>query len=313
MLNFEGQVAIVTGAGRGIGRATALALGRRGARVLVNDYGGGFDTITPGSRDVAQAVVDEIVAAGGQAAADATSVGTGESARAIVDAAVKAFGRVDILVNNAGGSRPFHDVDADSDEAVEGVLRTNLIGSMMMMRRVWPVMRAQKYGRIVNTSSNTVLGQPGMLAYVAAKGGIIGLSGTGAIEGRALGIHVNTLFPQAYTRSVDETAPPGSMEWFKPHTPELVAEGVAFLCSRECHASGELFRVGGGRFSRYGLYGNKGFADAVLTAEMVAARFEEGRDMADAEIISDAAYDMMRFNSDLAHNWQDDIAPGGKA
>ncbi|MBS0477389.1 MAG: SDR family NAD(P)-dependent oxidoreductase, partial [Proteobacteria bacterium] len=94
MLNFEGQVAIVTGAGRGIGRATALALGKRGAKVLVNDYGGGFDTITPGSRDVAQAVVDEIVAAGGAAAADASSVGTGGSAGAIVDAALKAFGRV---------------------------------------------------------------------------------------------------------------------------------------------------------------------------------------------------------------------------
>jgi len=312
MLNFEGQVAIVTGAGRGIGRATALALGRRGAKVLVNDYGGGFDTITPGSRDVAQSVVDEIVAAGGEAAADASSVGTGESAQAIVDAAVKAFGRVDILVNNAGGSRPFHDLDQDSDEAVEGVLRTNLIGSMMMLRRVWPVMRAQKYGRIVNTSSNTVLGQQGMLAYVAAKGGIIGISGTAAIEGRPLGILVNTLFPQAYTRSVDETAPPGSMDWFKPHTPELVAEGVAYLCSRECSASGELFRIGGGRFSRYGLYGNEGFADAGLTAEMVAERVEEGRDMSNAEIIPDAAYDMMRFNKALAADWQDDITPGQK-
>lgn len=305
MLDFQGQVAIVTGAGRGIGRATALALGRRGAKVLVNDYGGGFDTITPGSRDVAQSVVDEIVAAGGEAAADATSVGTGDSARAIVDAAVKAFGRVDILVNNAGGSRPFHDLDQDSDEAVEGVLRTNLIGSMMLMRRVWPIMRAQQYGRIVNTSSNTMLGQQGMLAYVSAKGGIIGMSGTAAIEGRPLGIHVNTLFPQAYTRSVEEAAPPGSMEWFRPHTPELVAEGVVYLCSRECQASGELFRIGGGRFSRYGIYGNTGFADAALTAEMVAARVEEGRDMRDAEIVPDASYDMMRFDKSLARDWQD--------
>ncbi|MDE2411594.1 MAG: SDR family NAD(P)-dependent oxidoreductase [Sphingomonadales bacterium] len=312
MLNFEGQVAIVTGAGRGIGRATALALGKRGAKVLVNDYGGGFDTITPGSRDVAQAVVDEIVAAGGAAAADASSVGTGGSAGAIVDAALKAFGRVDILVNNAGGSRPFHDLDQDSDEAIEGVLRSNLIGSMMLMRRVWPVMRAQNYGRIVNTSSNTVLGQPGMLAYVAAKGGIIGISGAAALEGRPLGIHVNTVFPQAYTRSVDETAPPGSMEWFRPHTPELVAEGIAYLCSRDCTASGELFRIGGGRFSRYGIYGNQGFAEAALTAEMVATRVDEGRDMASAEIIPDAAYDMMRFNTELARDWQDDIAPGQK-
>lgn len=175
MLNFEGQVAIVTGAGRGIGRATALALAKRGAKVLVNDYGGKFDTMTPGSRDVAQSVVDEIIEAGGEAAADASSVGTGESAQAIVDAAVKAFGRVDILVNNAGGSRPWHNIDEDLDDAIEGVVRSNLLGSMMLMRRVWPLMRAQNYGRIVNISSNTVLGMQGVLAYVPQKAASSGL------------------------------------------------------------------------------------------------------------------------------------------
>jgi NAD(P)-dependent dehydrogenase (short-subunit alcohol dehydrogenase family) len=304
MLDFEGQAAIVTGAGRGIGRAVALALAKRGAKVLVNDYGGGFDTLTPGARDVAQSVVDEIVAAGGTAAPDTTSVGTGETARAIVEAAVKAFGRVDILVNNAGGSRPFHKVDEDADEIVEGVIRSNLIGSLMLMRRVWPLMRAQGYGRIVNTSSNTVLGQEGMLAYVAGKGGIIGMSGAAAIEGRPLGILVNTVFPQAYTRSVEETAQAGSMEWFKPFTTELVAEGVAYLCSRDCTASGELFRIGGGRFSRFGIYGNKGVQRAGLTAEIVAERFEEGRDMNDAELVRDATHDMMRFDSSLIPDWQ---------
>ncbi|WP_272873984.1 SDR family NAD(P)-dependent oxidoreductase [Mycobacteroides abscessus] len=307
MLSFAGQVAIVTGSGRGIGRATALALGKRGAKVLVNDYGGGFDTLTPGTNEVAQSVVDEIVAAGGEAVADGTAVGTGESARVIVESAMKAFGRVDILVNNAGGSRPFHNVDEDADENLEGVIRSNLIGSLMLMRRVWPIMRDQNYGRIVNTSSNTVLGQQGMLAYVAAKGGIIGISGSAAIEGGPLGILVNTIFPQAYTRSVDDTAEPGTMDWFKSHTPELVAEGVAFLCSRECNVSGELFRIGGGRFSRYGIYGNKGVADADLTAEFVAERFDQSRDMADAEIVPDAAYDMARFNSALASDWQSEL------
>lgn len=307
MLSFEGQVAIVTGSGRGIGRATARALGKRGAKVLVNDYGGGFDTLTPGTKEVAQSVADEIVAAGGEAVADGTAVGTGDSARAIVGAAMDAFGRVDILVNNAGGSRPFHNVDEDADENVEGVIRSNLIGSLMMMRRVWPVMRGQNYGRIINTSSNTVLGQQGMLAYVAAKGGVIGFSGTAAIEGRPLGILVNTVFPQAYTRSVDDTAEPGTMDWFKPHTPELVAEGVVYLCSRECTASGELFRIGGGRFGRYGIYGNKGVENANLTAEFVAEHFADCRDMSDVEIVPDAAYDMARFNTDLAADWQGDL------
>ena len=103
--------------------------------------------------------MDEIVAAGSEAIADGTAVGSGDSAQVIVDAAMKAFGRVDILVNNAGGSRPFHNVDEDDDDKLEGVIRSNLLGSLMLMRRVWPVMRAQQYGRIVNTSSNTVLGQ----------------------------------------------------------------------------------------------------------------------------------------------------------
>jgi hypothetical protein len=97
------------------------------------------------------------------------------------------------------------------------------------------------------------------------------------------------------------------MDWFKPHTPELVAEGVVYLCSRDCNASGELFRIGGGRFSRYGIFGNKGVADAGLTAEIVAERCEEGRDMGDAEIVPDAAYDMMRFNTALAADWQQEL------
>jgi NAD(P)-dependent dehydrogenase (short-subunit alcohol dehydrogenase family) len=308
MLNFEGQVAIVTGAGRGIGRATALALAKRGAKVLVNDYGGGFDTITPGTVDVAQQVVDEIVAAGGSAVANAASVGTGDSACAIVEAATNAFGRVDILVNNAGGSRPFHDVDADEDDVIERVIRTNLLGSLMMMRKVWPIMRAQKYGRIVNMSSNTVLGQAGMLAYVAGKGGVIGMSGASAAEGRPLGILVNTVMPQAYTRSVDETAAPGSMDWFKPHTTELVAEGITYLCSRSCAASAEIFRIGGGRFSRMAFYGNEGILHADLTAETVAAEVDAARDMSGGELVPDAAYDMMRFNKALAGNWQEELA-----
>ncbi|MCV7193098.1 SDR family NAD(P)-dependent oxidoreductase [Mycolicibacterium brumae] len=307
MLSFAGQVAIVTGAGRGIGRATALALGKRGAKVLVNDYGGSFDTMTAGTTEVAQAVVEEIKAAGGDAVADGSSVGTAESARGIVEAAVNAFGRVDILVNNAGGSRPFHAVDEDTDGHLEGEIRTNLIGAMTLMRRVWPLMREQGYGRIVNTSSNTVLGQQGMLGYVAAKGGVIGISSAAAIEGKPLGILVNTVFPQAYTRSVEETADPGAMEWFRSHTPELVGEGVAYLCSRDCDASGGLFRIGGGRFSRYAVYGNAGVSDDALTAEFVAEHFEQASDMSAAEHVTDAAYDMTRFNAALAANWQGDL------
>src|SRR5690606_25919672 len=151
---------------------------------------------------------------GGEAIANDMAVGTGQSAQVIVDAAMEAFGRIDILVNNAGGSAAFCDVDGDSDDRVEAVIRTNLLGSAMLMRRVWPIMREQRYGRVVNTSSNSVLGMGGALAYASAKGGIIGLSSTAAIEGEALGILVNVVFPAAYTRGV-ELRDSGTMEWFR--------------------------------------------------------------------------------------------------
>lgn len=297
MLSFEGRVAIVTGAGRGIGRATALALARRGVKLLVNDYGGGFDTLTPGSISVAQAVVDEIVAAGGTAVADGTTVGTGAHAGAIVDAAMAAFGRVDILVNNAGGSQGASDLDGDSDDRVEAVIRTNLFGSTMLVRRVWPVMRRQGYGRIVNTASNGIFGMGQMLAYAVAKGGVIGLTNTAAVEGKPLGILANSVFPAAYTRGVGLRGAE-TMDWFKPFTPELVGEGIAYLCSSACDVSGEMFRIGGGRFSRYAIYGNRGIDDDGLTAEMVDRRFAESRDMAHADLIMSTAQDMKRFGID---------------
>ena len=299
MLNFEGRVAIVTGAGRGIGRATALALAKRGARVLVNDYGGGADTLTAGGLDVAQTVVDEIRAAGGFAVADQSSVGTGDSARSIVRAAVSAFGRIDILVNNAGGSQGAFEVDGDSDERVEAVISTNLIGPLMLVRKIWPILREQGYGRVVNVSSSAVLGIDGMLAYAAAKGGVIGLSNACAGEGRSHGILVNTVFPAAYTRGIGLRAP-GSLDWLRPFTPELVAEGITFLCSSECTVAGELFRIGGGRFGRYGIFGNKGIHDAELTAEIVGRRFEESRDLNDVELMLSASQDMTRLGIDAA-------------
>lgn len=294
MLCFDGQIAIVTGAGRGIGRATALALARRGAKILVNDYGGDFDTLTPGEDKIAQSVADEIEADGGCAVANSLSVGTGRAAQAIVDAAMAAFGRVDILVNNAGGSQGVYEIDGDDDARLEGVVRTNLLGSMMLVRRVWPIMRRQSYGRIVNTASNSILGMGGMLAYAAAKGGLLGLSSTAAMEGKSLGILVNTIFPAAYTRGV-ELRGAGTMDWFKPFTPELAAEGIAFLCSNYCATSGELFRVGGGRFSRYALYGNPGIEAANLTAETIADRIDEARMMDHIDLLSSTAQDMARF------------------
>lgn len=294
MINFEGRVAVVTGGGRGIGRATALALARRGAKVLVNDYGGALDTITPGTIEVAQSVVDEIRAAGGTAVADGTTVGTAEAATEIVNHTLSEFGQIDILVNNAGGADGFHGIDERTDEYVEGVIRSNLLGSVMLVRRVWPIMCKQRYGRIINTSSNTTLGMQGTLAYVSAKGGIIGLTNVAAIEGAPFGIVCNAVFPAAYTRGVEQQ-PPGTMDWFKPFTPELVAEGVTFLCSSENTATGELYRIGGGRFGRYSIHGNSGIHDAQLTAEIVAARIDEARNIDPTVALNNTLEDMSRF------------------
>lgn len=295
MIDFAGQVAIVTGAGRGIGRETALALARRGAHVLVNDYGGGGDTISPGDIGVAQSVVDEIVGAGGQAVADATSVGTGAGADAIVRHAMAAFGRVDILVNNAGGSLGIIALEEDTDEQVEGVLRTNLIGPYMLIRRVWPIMRQQGHGRVVNVLSGAMVGMAGTAAYSAGKSGLIGLTNTAAIEGAAHGILVNGVWPIAYTRLAGKLEDAAMFEWMKQFPPGLVAEAIVYLCSNANGASGEMFSVGGGRVGRNALFGAPGFYDADLTAETLAANIATARDLTGASVITTTAGEMQRF------------------
>ena len=283
-LRFDGQAAIVTGAGRGIGRETALALARRGARVLVNDYGGGGDTMTAGTIDVAQAVVDEIVQGGGEAVADA-----------IVGRALEAFGRVDILVNNAGGSLGIVRIDQDTDAQVEGVLRSNLIGPYMLIRRAWPIMRAQGYGRIVNLMSGAMVGMEGTAAYSTGKSGLIGLTNTAAIEGAPHGIRVNGVWPVAQSRLASKLEDQAMIEWMKQFPPELVAEGIVFLCSSACALNGEMFSVGGGRVARNALCSAQGFSDPKLTAETLAAHIEEARDMSRAVLLTSTQQETERY------------------
>lgn len=295
MIDLDGQVAIVTGAGRGIGRETALALSARGARVVVNDYGGGPDAITKGSSEVALSVVEEIQSRGGAAAASNHSVGSGEAADAIVTCAIEAFGKIDILVNTAGGSLGIVALDQDTDAEVEGVLRSNLIGPYMLCRRVWPHMKSQCYGRIVNILSGAMLGMPCTAAYSAAKSGLIGLTRTAALEGAELGIKVNGVLPVAQTRLAGKLEDEAMIAWMKQFPARLAAEGVVAFCDPNLSITGEMFSIGGGRAARLAFYGATGMRDDEFNAERLAARIDEALDMSGAELIRDTLHESNRF------------------
>ena len=205
-LDFKGRVAIVTGAGGGLGRAHALALAARGARVLVNDLGGGVHG-EGGSVSAAQKVVDEIRAAGGEALANGASVTDFEAVQAMVGQAIDAWGRVDVLVNNAGILRDKSFAKMEMQD-FRTVVDVHLMGAAHCCKAVWPHMVAQKYGRIVMTTSSTGLyGNFGQSNYGAAKLALVGLMQTLALEGAKHHIHVNALAPTAATRMTEGLMP----------------------------------------------------------------------------------------------------------
>lgn len=227
MIDFKGRVAIVTGAGGGLGRQHALALARRGARVVVNDLGGARDG-SGGSATAAQAVVDEIRAAGGEAMADAASVTDFGAVQTMVQQAVDAWGRVDILVNNAGilRDKTFAKMDVADFRLV---LDVHLMGAVHCCKAVWPHMTAQKYGRIVmTTSSSGLYGNFGQSNYGAAKLALVGLMQTLAIEGAKHDIRVNCLAPTAATRMTEDLMP---AEVLRALRPEAVVPAMLLLAS----------------------------------------------------------------------------------
>jgi len=229
MIDFKGRVAIVTGAGGGLGKQHALALARRGAKVVVNDLGGARDG-SGGSASAAQAVVDEIRAAGGEAIANAASVTDFAAVQAMVQQAMDTWGRVDVLVNNAGilRDKTFAKMDLADFRLV---LDVHLMGAVHCTKAVWPIMTEQKYGRIVMTTSSTGLyGNFGQSNYGAAKLALVGLMQTLALEGAKHDIRVNCLAPTAATRMTEDLMPEAVLQALKP---EAVVPAMLVLASAD--------------------------------------------------------------------------------
>jgi NAD(P)-dependent dehydrogenase (short-subunit alcohol dehydrogenase family)/acyl dehydratase/putative sterol carrier protein len=249
-IRFDDRVAIVTGAGAGLGRIYSIELARRGARVVVNDLGGNRDGAGEGSFGPADKVVEEIRAMGGEAVANYDSVATSEGGRGIVNTALEAFGRLDILINNAGILRD-RSLAKMEPEDWDAVMSVHLDGAYNVSRPAFSTMRENRYGRIVViTSASGLNGNFGQTNYSAAKMALIGFMNTLKLEGEKHGIKVNAVAPIAATRLTEELLPPDLSEKMKP---DFVAPLVLLLCSEECRVSGRVYSAGMGYYSRVGL------------------------------------------------------------
>jgi NAD(P)-dependent dehydrogenase (short-subunit alcohol dehydrogenase family) len=272
-IGFDGKVAIITGAGGGLGRQHALELARRGARIVVNDLGGSVHG-DGGDVGPAQSVVQEILDLGGEAVADTNSVATPEGGAAVVQSAVDAFGTVDIVVNNAGilRDKSFHNLD---QAMIEAVIQVHLLGAFYVTQPAFRIMREKGYGRIVSTSSNSgILGNFGQSNYGAAKMGLVGLTRVLAIEGRKYGVKANAIAPVALTRMTEDMF--GDVG--EALDPALVSPLVAYLSSEECEVTGEVYSAAGGLISRFFIGLTPGYYNPKLTAEDVAEHLAEIRD-----------------------------------
>ncbi|WP_082953071.1 SDR family NAD(P)-dependent oxidoreductase [Mycobacterium sp. 852002-10029_SCH5224772] len=289
-LRFDGQVAIVTGAGGqdpSLGRSHATLLAERGAKVVVNDLGVG-----PDGRGImranAEQVVEEILAAGGEAVPDLHSVAEEEDARKVVTTALDTWGRLDILVNNAGVCFMAR-FDEISSADIRNIIDVHLMGTVWMCRAAWPHMREAGYGRIVNTTSGAMFGIEKLSIYGAAKSGIFGLTRGLAVEGAELGIKVNALGPAANTTAIrhfNETSP--FTELMENHFPtKLVSPAVAYLSHRCCELSGANLEAAAGNIG-FRVFGQTaGYTDTDLTAEKVRDNLSTIADKNTATMIPD--------------------------
>jgi NAD(P)-dependent dehydrogenase (short-subunit alcohol dehydrogenase family) len=268
-LGYDGKVAIITGAGGGLGRQHALLMAKRGALIVVNDLGGSVDG-TGANASAAQLVVDEIKAAGGEAVADHNSVATPEGGEAIVQTAIDTFGRVDIVINNAGilRDKAFHNMEPD---LLNPVLDVHLKGAFYVTKPAFVRMREQGYGRIVSTSSAAgVFGNFGQTNYGAAKMGLVGFTRVLGVEGAKFNIKANAIAPLAMTRMTENIL--GGLK--DKLDPGLVSPLVAFLSHEDCPVTGQLFSVGGGRVAQVFLGETNGYYNPALTPEDVQQNWD---------------------------------------
>jgi NAD(P)-dependent dehydrogenase (short-subunit alcohol dehydrogenase family) len=262
-INLNGRVAIVTGAGGGLGRSHALALAQRGAKVVVNDLSEDGPSAT--------AVVEEIAAAGGEAVPNLASVADPAGAAGMVAQALDAFGRLDVVVNNAGilRDRSFAKL---SEPEFRDVLEVHLVGAFHLTAAAWPHLKAQGYGRVINTTSPAGLfGNFGQANYAAAKMGLVGFTRTLAIEGRKAGITVNVIAPLAASRMTEAILPPEALAKLDPAE---VSPLVVYLASEACTHTGGIFTAGGGYVGRVAVVQAPGMVFDQVTPEALAERWE---------------------------------------
>ncbi|MET0241062.1 MAG: SDR family NAD(P)-dependent oxidoreductase [Sphingobium sp.] len=279
-MRFDDRVAVITGGGRGLGRAYAELLAAKGAKVAVNDPGGSMkgDAIV---EDPAAEVVAAIKAAGGEAIANYDSVATPEGGKAIIQSALDAWGRIDILIHNAGNVR-YGSLKELSYEDFEAVLDVHLRGAFHVVRPAFPIMCEAGYGRVVLTSSiGGLYGNKRVTNYGVAKAGLLGLSNVVALEGEEEGVKCNVIVPSAVTRMAEGI----DTSQYPPLGPELVAPMVGWLAHEDCTVNGEFLVAIGGRMARAYIAESQGVYQPSWTIDEVAGRVEEIRDITDPWVL----------------------------
>jgi NAD(P)-dependent dehydrogenase (short-subunit alcohol dehydrogenase family) len=291
-LRFDGKSVIVTGAGRGFGRAHAMAFAARGARVVVADYGTNVDG-TGSSSEPAQTVAKEIDAAGGEAVACFASVADEAGAASIVETALDAFGGVDIVVNNAGICDPQFLADMTTEQ-FRRMQDTHYLGTVNVTKAAWPHLLAAPNGCVVNTTSEAILGNvPKSTAYSAAKGAVFSFTRALALDSRPHGIRVNAVAPRGMTRMSDPPMlarvfdQPEEMfinPFYEAMTPELVSPAVVYLAHESCPLNGEVLICGGGRVVRMAVIETNGITREKMAPEDIAESLDEVMDTTDAQV-----------------------------